>query len=215
VSNLFFSLLIGGLVAGAVFVVADKLRRLSGVGSAEVVAVPGHRSLTQSPFDSESQGQLAAANPFAKGGMKAALGVSVLIALGCVAWPYYTLHKLSAVAPNGNAAALEEQGGAVAEAESAMGAGSGSGTSSSEDGQQHTSPAVSGGSSGFINRVVPGFAIPFREYRWHQPVEQRAPQFGNRSVVAPHGGVQWRQPAPSYPTVASRAATTMASRPRH
>jgi hypothetical protein len=146
--------------------------------------------------------------------MKAALGVSVLIALGCVAWPYYTLHKVSAAAPNGDATALEEQAGAAADAESAMGAGSGSGTSSSEDGPQHTSTAVSGGSSGFINRVVPGFAIPFREYRWHQPVEQRAPQFGNRPVVAPHAGVQWRPPAPSFPMVSSRATTTMASRPR-
>jgi hypothetical protein len=65
---------------------------------------------------------------------------------------------------------------------------------------------------------VSGFAVPFREYRWHQPAERHFSESGNRWVGAQHAGVQWRPPtssAPSFPMVSSRSATTMASRPRH
>jgi hypothetical protein len=213
--NLFFALLIGVLVAGAVFVVADKFWRLFDAGSVEVAAVPGLRSLGQSAFDSGSQGEHAAFNPYKQLGAKIAFAIPVLAAVVCLAWSHDALYDLFAAA-RGHAAALEEQILGPGDDGYAFGSGSTNGAPISGGGLSLTeSTTVNGGNPGFINRVVSGFAVPFREYRWHEPAEHHFSGSGNTWAGAPHGGVQWRQPAPSFPTVMSRSATTMASRPRH
>jgi hypothetical protein len=214
VSNLFLSLLIGVLVAGAVFVVAEKFRSLLDAGNAEFANVPGLRSLGQSGFENESQGQPAASNLYKQLGTRIAFAVPALVALFFLVWSHDALYDLF-VAARGHAAALEQQVLGPADAGYAFSGGSANGTPISAGGLSLTdNTTVSGGSPGFVNHVVSGFAVPFREYRWHQPVEGHVSGSGYTWGGAPHGGVQWRPPAPSFPTVSSRAVTTMASRPR-
>jgi len=217
VSNLFFALLIGVLVAGAVFVVADKLRRLLDAGSGELAAVPGRASLRQSGFDNEFQGQHATFDFYKQLGAKIAFAIPVLAAVVCLAWSHDARYDLFAAA-RGHAAALEEQILGPGDAGYAFGSGSANGAPISGGGLSLTeSTTVNGGNPGFMNRVVSGFAVPFREYRWHAPAEHHFSESGNRWVGPQHSGVQWRPPtpsAPSFPMVSSRSATTMASRPR-
>jgi hypothetical protein len=217
VSNLFFSLLVGALVAGAVFVVADKFRSLMAAGSGEFAAVPGRHGLVQGRFDNESQGQQAAFNPYKRLGTKIAFAIPFLAALVCLVWSRDALYDLFAAARE-HVGAIEEQitgpadaGYATFSADNASGA---SGASGGWPLTQSSTTTVSGGGPGFINRVVSGFAVPFREYHWHQPVEHHFSGSGNTWAGSPHGGVPWRQPAPSFSTTVSRPAMSMASRPR-
>jgi hypothetical protein len=182
-------------------------------GNAEFPAAPGLRSLGQGGFDGAPQGQPAASNLYKQLGAKIAFAIPALAAVCFLVWSHDALYDLF-VAARGQAAAFEEQILGPADAESAFSGGSangapGGGLSLTER------TTVTGGASGFINHVVSGFAVPFREYRWHEPAEHHFAGFGNTSVGATHGGVQWRQPATSVPTVSSRGTTMMASRPRH
>jgi hypothetical protein len=215
VSNLVYSLLIGVLVAGAIFVVADKFRRLMDAGSAEFAAVPGRHSLTQSGFDKESQGQYAAFNPYRQLGTNLAFAIPFLAALVCLVWARDTLYDLFATARE-HVAAIEEQMTTPADPPYATFSGDyASGAPMSGGGLSLTeSTTINGGGPGFINRAVSGFAVPFGEYHWHQPAEHHFSSSGNTWAGSPHGGVQWRQPARSSSTTVSRPAMSMASRPR-
>jgi hypothetical protein len=194
VGSLFTSLLIGVLVAGAVFVVSDKLRsRIDARGAAFVGA---------------------ASNLFEGRGLEIAGGISVLTFLFCVAWHDYPLFKAPFSVLNGNASAVEEQDGSPVNAGYAFGGGSAASPSISGVGQQYSSTTASGGGSEIINRTDPGYAIGFWNNRWRGPAERHLPEFGNRWTGERRsgGGVAWRPPAVSVPTVVSRPM--VASRPR-
>jgi hypothetical protein len=223
VGNLFFSLLVGALVAGVVFVAADKLRSLIDAGSAELGPVPGGRSLAQTAFDDESQEQHAASNPYKGFGIKIAFGIPVLAALYFLVWPHDAFTDLFAAARE-QAAALEEQVLGPADTGFAFGSGTAGSTPVSGGRLPYTETTTSGGGSEIIDHVVPGYApgylLPFRWYRWHQPTERRVPDLTNRWAGERHVGSEWRRTAPSFPTGVSRAATvvsrfpTVASRSR-
>jgi hypothetical protein len=194
VGSLFTSLLIGVLVAGAVFVVADKLRsRIDARGAAFVGA---------------------ASNLFEGRGLEIAGGISVLTFLFCVAWHDYPLFKAPFSVLNGDASAVEEQDGSPANAGYAFGSGAPASPTISGGSQQYSSTAASGGGSEIINRTDPGYAIGFWNNRWRGPAERHLPEFGNRWTGERRsgGGVAWRPPAASVPTVVSRPM--VASRPR-
>jgi hypothetical protein len=214
VSNLFFSLLVGALVAGAVFVVADKFRSLMDTGSGELAAVPGRHGLVQGRFDNEAQGQQAAFNPYKQLGTKIAFAIPFLAALVCLVWSRDALYDLFVTARE-HVSAIEEQITGPADAGYAtFSADNASGASGGSPFTMRSRTTVNGSGPGFINRVVSGFGVPFREYRWHQPVEHHFSGSGNTWASSPHGGAQWRQPAPSFSTTVSRPAMSMASRPR-
>ena len=88
---------------------------------------------------------------------------------------------------------------------------------SGDGGQSYTETTIIGGRTEIINHAVreyaPSYALPFRGYRWHQPVERRVPDLANRWVGERHGG-EWRRAAPSFPTTVSRPQT-MVSRSRN
>jgi hypothetical protein len=210
VINLFFSLLVGVLVAGAVFVVADRFRGLLDAGSAEFAAVPGRGSLVQAGLNNESQEQLAASNLYKQLGIKLAFGIPVLAALFYLVWSYDTLHDLLGAARE-RATALEDQILGPADAGLAFGSGTAAGTHILGSGQPFTETTISGSGSEMIDRTGPGYALPFRGYRWREPAERHLPDFGNRWVGQRHAGVAWQRPAPSFPTAVSRAAPSFPS----
>ncbi len=214
VSNLLFSLLIGALVAGAAFIVADKVRSLLDAGNTEFATAPGLRSLGQSGFENEAQGQPAAFSLYKQLGTRIAFAVPALAALVFLVWSHDALYDLFTAA-RGHAAAFEQQILGPSDAGYAFSGGSASGAPISGGGLSlRESNTVNGGNPGFFNHVVSGFAVPFRDYRWHQPAEHNFSESGNRWAGAPHGGFQWHQPAPSFPTVMSRPAAAVAPRPR-
>jgi hypothetical protein len=214
VSTFFFSLLVGALVAGAVFVVADKFRSLMDAGSAEFAAVPRRHGLVHGGFDNESQGQQPAFNPYKQLGTKIAFAIPFLTALVCLIWSRDALYDLFATAREHVGAIEERMTGPADAGYATFSADNASGVSGGWPFTESSTTTVNGGSPGFINRVVSGFAVPFREYRWHRPAEHHFSASENRWAGSPHGGVQWRQPAPSFSTTVSRPAMSMASRPR-
>jgi hypothetical protein len=224
VSNLLFSLLIGALVAGATFVAVDKLRSLIDAGSAEFAAVSRPRSLVQTGLDNESQGQHSVSNPYKQLGIKIAFGIPVLAVLFYLVWPYHALYDLF-VAAREHATDLEEQILGPTDAGFALGSGAAASAPTFGDGgQSYTETTISGGRTEIINHAVPeyapSYALPFRGYRWHQPVERRVPDLANRWGGERHGGVEWRRATSSFPTTVSRPPTmasrspAVASRPR-
>jgi hypothetical protein len=216
VSNLLFSLLIGVLVAGAAFVAVDKLRSLIDAGSAEFVAVPKLPSSVQTGLGNQSQGQRSAPNPYKQLGIKIAFGIPVLAALFYLVWPYHALYDLF-VAAREHATDLEQQILGPADAGFALGGGMAVSTPISGDGgRSYTETTIIGGRTEIINHAVPeyapSYALPFRGYRWHQPVERRVPDLANRWVGERHGG-EWRRAAPSFPMTVSRPPTMVSRAP--
>jgi hypothetical protein len=209
---LFISLLIGVLVAGAVFFVAAKFLSLIEAGSAEIVATPTPHSLVQTG----SEGQRAAFSPFEGRGIEIAAGVSALAFLSCLVWHYYPLYKTALAVLNGDTAALEEQFGGPASVESAFGGGNSNnraiGSAISSGGQPYTETTTSEGGSGIIGYGERGYALRFRDDRWRQPAERHLPEFGNRWVGERHSGVELRRAAPSFPTAVSRPTVVSRSR---
>ncbi len=192
--SLFTSLLIGVLVAGVVFVAADKIRSRIDAGGAVFVG--------------------AASNLFEGRGIEIASGISVLAVLFCLVWHYYPLYKVPFSVLNGDASALEEQDGASANAGYAFGSSAATSPTISGGGQQYSSTTASGGGYEIVNRAEPGYGPGFWNNRWRGPAEHRLPEFGNRWTGERRsgGGVAWRPPAASVPTVVSRPM--VASRPR-
>ena len=210
-SNLFISLLIGVLAAGAVFLIAAKFLSLMEAGSAEIVATPTFPGLVQTG----SQGPRTASSPYQGRGIEIAAGVSALALLGCLIWHYYPLYKTAFAVLSSDAAALEQQFVGPASVESAFGSGNGGnrafGSAISSGGQPYTETTTSEGGSEIIGYGEPGYGLRFREDRWQQPAERRLPEFGNRWTGERHGNIEWRRPAPSFPTAVSRP--TVMSRP--
>lgn len=154
----------------------------------------------------------AASNLFEGRGIEIASGISVLAVLFSLVWHYYPLYKVPFSVLSGDASALEEQDGAPANAGYAFGSGAAASPTISGGGRQYSSTTVSGGGSQIIEYGERGYA--FRDYRWRGPTEHRLPEFGNRWTGERRsgGGVAWRPPASSVPTVVSRPM--VASRPR-
>lgn len=143
--------------------------------------------------------------------MEIAFGISVLVFLSCLVWHYYPLYDLAVAALNGDAAARASVESAFGNG-SATGNGPATGTPISSGGQPYTETTTSEGGFGIIGYGERGYALRFREDRWHQPAEHRLPEFGNKWVGERHSGVELRRAAPSFPTAVSRP--TVVSRPR-
>ena len=210
--SLFTSLLIGVLVAGAVFVVADKLRGLMDGRSAVFAGTPEPGNLVQTAFDSESPGRRAVWNPFEGRGIEIATGISLLAFLSCLVWHYYPLYDRAVAVLTGSAAGLEERGAGFDDVGSALGIGAPTGTPGFGSGRQFTETTVSGGSSGTVNYTEREYLIPFRGYHWHQPAVHSTPEFGNRWGGGQHSSFVSPRAVASSPTIMSHPMA--ASRPR-
>jgi hypothetical protein len=212
VGSLLPSLLIGVLVAGAVFVVADRLRGLMDARSVVFAGAPRPGSLVQTGSDNESPGRRAAWNPFEGRGIEIAAGISLLAFLSCLVWHYYPLYDRAVAVLTGSAAGLEERGAGFDDVGSAFGIGAPTSTPGSGSGRQYTDTTVSGGSSGTVNYTEREYLIPFRGYHGHQPAVRSAPAFGNGWGGGQHSSFASPRAIASSPTIVSHPMA--ASRPR-